>query len=88
MAEAIIAEPDDNKRVSHVAASVMGRVKPLAKRGEIGRGRNRDGVTNSIPKGTNADYLAARIKRDRPDIAVRVERGEADPDGTSAPEPA
>ena len=31
--------------------------------------RNRGSDTTSVPVGRGADYLAARIKRDRPDIA-------------------
>jgi hypothetical protein len=49
----------------------------LAKPGEIGRGRNGNRGYNVTPKrGNNADYWAARIKRDHPEIAARVERGE------------
>ena len=34
------------------------------------------GDTKSSSKGTNATYLTARLKRDAPDIATRLERGE------------
>lgn len=52
--------------------------QPLATHGEIGRGRtNRDDVIISMPhQGTSADYLTARIARDRPDILARMKAGE------------
>jgi hypothetical protein len=52
------------------------KVMPLARHGEIGRGRDR-GVINTSTRGTtNAPYLVARLKRDRPDIAERLANGE------------
>ena len=50
-------------------------VEPLPEHGAIGNGRRVDNI-NSTPGGTSADYLTARIKRDRPDIAERMQRGE------------
>lgn len=47
-------------------------VESLAGHGEVGNGRG--SKTTSIGRG--ADYLTARIKRDRPDIAERMQRGE------------
>jgi hypothetical protein len=77
VANAIIDEPDGSRRVAHVAAEVMARAKPLAAHGEVGKGRGRvDNVNSKTDGGNSADYLAARIKRDRPDIAERVEAGE------------
>ena len=60
----------------------MAKAKPLAEYlirpgGKAGPGRGKKtGVNNtSLMRGsTNAAYLAARIKRDRPDIAEAVER--------------
>ena len=49
-------------------------VEPLAGHGEVGNGRRGDNITST--RGTSADYLTARIKRDRPDIAERMQRGE------------
>src|SRR4051812_29948365 len=54
----------------------MAEAPELADHGEIGRGRNRGDNVTSTERGNTADYLAARIKRDRPDIAEAVERGE------------
>ncbi len=48
----------------------------IAKNGEIGNGRS-SCVHNTATRGaTNADYLTARIKRDRPDILARMKAGE------------
>jgi hypothetical protein len=49
--------------------------KSLAKHGELGRGGDRVDVINSIQGGTSADYLTARIARDRPDILARMKAG-------------
>ncbi len=46
----------------------------LAKVGEIGNGRSRDGVTPSTDRG--ASYLVRRLKRDAPEIALALARGE------------
>jgi antitoxin (DNA-binding transcriptional repressor) of toxin-antitoxin stability system len=63
------------EKVSLTPAETMARVKPLAKHGEVGNGRSRDSdATSTVGRGT--DYLAARIKRDHPEIAEAVERGE------------
>jgi hypothetical protein len=40
----------------------------LAKHGEIGGGNSRDYGVISANQGNRADYLTARIARDRPDI--------------------
>jgi len=53
----------------------MADAKPLLKNGEAGNGRSFDDV-KATPGGNSATYLAARIKRDHPDIAEAVERGE------------
>jgi hypothetical protein len=42
----------------------------LPKHGAIGRGRNRG--SDATSKGRGKDYLAARIKRDHPEIAARA----------------
>jgi hypothetical protein len=47
------------------------------KRGEVGRGReNRSDNIRPNKGGTSKDRLAAKIKRDHPDIAARVANGE------------
>jgi len=50
---------------------------PLPFHGEVGNGRSRVDNINSTSKGggTNADYLTARIARDRPDILERMQAG-------------
>jgi ribosomal protein L2 len=41
-----------------------------------GRGKKAFDTIKSFSTGTSADYLAGRLKRDAPDIAAAVERGE------------
>ena len=65
--DALLAEQDEGRLLSEFLASVPDQ----AKRGEVGRGRSRcDKLTSK--RGTAPDYLAARLKRDRPDIAERI----------------
>src|SRR4051794_38362653 len=49
----------------------MAGAPKLADHGEIGGGHTRPDVIRSVSHGTSADYLAARIKRDHPDIAEK-----------------
>jgi len=49
--------------------------EPLARHGEIGRGRNRDRRSTSNGK-RDATYLTDRIARDHPDILERMKAGE------------
>ena len=59
------------------AAETMALVDPLGDHGNQAgenNSRNRDSQPTSVGRG--APYLAARIKRDRPDIAARVKAGE------------
>jgi hypothetical protein len=68
-----------DKAVKAEAARRMAETEALTKHGEVGNGRSRVDDVNSTSDskgGNSADYLAARIKRDRPDIAARVEAGE------------
>ncbi len=49
----------------------------MANNGEIGNGRSSPVVNRATSYGsTNADYLSARIARDRPDILERMKAGE------------
>jgi hypothetical protein len=50
--------------------------KPQAARGEVGKGRPADRCSNATSIGRGADYLTARIARDRPDILERMKAGE------------
>ena len=54
------------------------RAKPLAEHGGDRRSDDAEqGVHNTLVRGTtNADYLTARIARDRPDILERMKAGE------------
>lgn len=52
------------------------RAKPLALHGGVGRGRDRGYIITSKQRGTDPDYLTARIARDRPDILERMKAGE------------
>ena len=65
----------------NAAAHRIATVEPGPKNGQVGNGRPASSFDNVKPTfetggGNSADYLAARIKRDRPDIAEAVERGE------------
>ena len=54
-------------------------VEPLAEHGnQEGQNNSRNRVDNikSVQGGTSAEYLVRRLKRDRPDIAVALGRGE------------
>jgi hypothetical protein len=66
---------DEPSAVATRLAAKMRATPALAENGALGRGRTRfDHVKAS--GGNSSAYLAARIKRDRPDIAAAVERGE------------
>jgi hypothetical protein len=52
-------------------------VKPAPESGEIGRGRNRcNKVTPNEDRGNTAAYLVRRLKRDAPEMAQALARGE------------
>ncbi len=66
----------ENERVIQTSKEA----KKSPKNGEVGRGRPKDvscDYITPISRGsTSAEYLASRIKRDAPEIAKRLERGE------------
>lgn len=71
VANAVLAEKDQSRLLSDVVANVP----VLAKHGANQHGEG-GGVhnTSSIQRGsTNASYLAARLKRDAPEIAARID---------------
>ena len=61
--------PDWDERIERERAEQVNREAPeLAEHGAIGNGRKDDSRDyNVTSKGNSAEYLAARIKRDRPD---------------------
>ena len=60
-------------------------VTAAPKNGEIGRGRNsREAITPNSERGTSASYLVRRLKRDRPDLAEALAKGEC-PSAGAAP---
>jgi hypothetical protein len=61
-------------RKARTAQERAERATAIAGHGEVGNGRSRGSITTSTGRG--ADYLAGRIKRDRPDIHKRMEKGE------------
>ena len=66
----------ESKRQSQELAADP-EVTALPEHGEIGRGRNRgNNVTANYQRGNNASYRVRRLKRDRPDIAEALARGE------------
>jgi hypothetical protein len=77
VANAIIEERNGDRLISCVAADTMARAQPARAHGgdrKSEKVKDQDSDTTLIGRG--ADYLAARIKRDHPDIAQAVERGE------------
>jgi hypothetical protein len=56
--------------------ATMKDAQPVARHGEIGRGRDRGDIVTSTKRGNSAEYLAGLLKRDHPDIAAAAERGE------------
>jgi hypothetical protein len=65
--------------VQAATAKRMAEAEPLAEHGgdrKSGAAQDQGDDVTLIERGNSADYLAARIKRDRPDIAERVEAGE------------
>jgi hypothetical protein len=67
--------PNYDARVAHDLAQVRHAQPPMTDHGVIGRGRNRDDNIISN-QGTGAAYLVRRLKRDAPDIAEQLVRGE------------
>lgn len=61
------------QRAQQLGATASGE---LAERGVIGRGRNRSYNITSNDRGTSADYLAHRLRRDAPAYADALARGE------------
>jgi hypothetical protein len=62
----LYCEHDPDRR-----ALLLKHVGPLVGHGQIGKGRVRDGNTNSKPQ-SDQTYILARLKRDRPDLARQV----------------
>lgn len=71
--EAIMAEPDEQKLIADVVASVPALAKP----GRPPKGSENPDRASRFPMGTNSPrYQLARIKRDHPDLAARIQAGE------------
>jgi hypothetical protein len=56
------------------AAAVMAKAEPAGKQGRPTKTEGKLGNAKVSEKGTTAAYLAARLKRDHPEIAAAVER--------------
>lgn len=55
-------------------SNILSAAPELAAHGQVGNGRSRVDIVNSKAKGGNStEYLASRIKRDRPDIAEKID---------------
>ena len=68
---------DFDKHARRDELKLHGEREPLAEQGEIGNGRSRvDNINSKTEGGTSASYLAAKLKRDHPDIAERLANGE------------
>jgi len=76
VANAVLAEKDQTRLLSDVVASVpkLPEAMPHAERGRMGgRGKKAGSVRTSLSRGENSGYLAARLKRDAPDIAAKID---------------
>ena len=72
---AVLGFIKDKRRRARVEAFLRENL-PLAKPGEVGRGRDRVDHVNSRQGGNSGDYLTARIHRDAPDVFERLQAGE------------
>lgn len=76
-----VIEPPSIKELVHVGQAqemaADAAVTPLTAHGAIGRGRDRDdNIISKSGQGTSAEYLVRRLKRDAPEIAAALGRGE------------
>jgi len=63
--------------IAERTVATMKEAQPVARNGEKGKGRSNSFDNVKANKGGNsAEYLAGLLKRDHPDIAAAVERGE------------
>ena len=62
---------------------LLDEIAPVARPGEIGRGRVRDCATNSSVRPDRVDHVVARLKRDDPELAEKVVRGEVTPNAAA-----
>lgn len=83
VAHAVIEEKDGDRRIGALVSEHqerMARAVPAKTRAEAGaaggRGHKAGSHDYQLCQDRGADYIASRIKRDRPDIAEAVERGE------------
>ena len=63
----------DEQAAESVERAWRGEIPAVAKHGEIGNGRSRDGATISTPN--DSDSVLARLKRDDPELAARMRLG-------------
>jgi len=69
----VLAASGIDRKVS--ASEAIAAAPKLAKHGEVGNGRRGDNVTSKPERGNRQSYLAARLRRDHPEIAKKVEQG-------------
>lgn len=68
---------DDDELRGRVQRLYDADIQPIAKHGEIGRGRARGNqITSTERRGDSRDYVIARLERDDPELAQQVKRGE------------
>jgi hypothetical protein len=77
-----VTREEGERRLREKAAEIMAAAEPMPAR-EIGKGKpgpGRGGKTDSdttrLQVGRGSEYLAARIKRDHPELAAKVEAGD------------
>lgn len=83
VAHAVIEEKDGDRRIGALVTEHQERMakatppKSPTQAGAMGgRGNKAPSDAKHLSHGETSDYIASRIKRDRPDIAEAVERGE------------
>lgn len=74
--QALLAQSQFAEDARNVRRMLTEEAAPLAKPGEIGNGRSRSDNITPTQRGTGAEYLLRRLKRDRPDLVHRVAVGE------------
>jgi hypothetical protein len=82
-----VTREEGEQRLREKAAEIMARAEALpaqtigkGKRGP-GRGKKNGSRGNRFTSGNDPEYLAARIKRDHPEIAAKVAAGELSANG-------
>ena len=79
--ESGVAILEQRGHTGDISSKLATETYTLYQHGEIGNGRSRgNNITSTLEqRGTDRIYTRARLRRDRPDLAVRVDAGELSP---------